>query len=154
MKAIKHSTLGIALLATLSFATTAQAQDKKTEAGQASLSSQQITEAQNKLNEKGFNVGKADGVIGKKTQEGIKKFQKENNESATGQLDQKTLAALGVQMNTQQSGEATKEQPMEQKQPEQQQPGTADQAQSQGQDQGQGQSQMDQNNYPAGNNNG
>src|SRR5579885_356881 len=158
MKVAKHSTFALALLAMLSFAATAQAHGNKNEGGQASLSPDQITQVQNKLNEKGYDVGKADGVIGKKTEQGIKKFQKDNNEAATGHLDSKTLAALGVQEGaTQQSGMAGQSSDQQQQKGQdqsRQQPGTSDQSQSQGQSQAPGtadQGSMDQNNYPAGN---
>jgi peptidoglycan hydrolase-like protein with peptidoglycan-binding domain len=146
MKTNKNSILALGAMAA-AFAVTgiANANGDKIQPSQAALGHDEIVAAQNKLNEKGYSVGKADGVIGKQTMGAIKKFQKDNKEPVTGQLNSTTLAALGTQGQapTQQSGMVGKDQPQQQ-----QQPGTA-------QDQSAGQSnKMDQNNYPAGNNSG
>src|ERR1043165_5629582 len=53
-----------------------------------------VKQAQQALNDKGFNVGNPDGIAGPKTQAAVKKFQQQQNISASGQLDQQTLAAL------------------------------------------------------------
>jgi peptidoglycan hydrolase-like protein with peptidoglycan-binding domain len=51
---------------------------------------------QTKLNEQGHDVGAVDGVVGPKTQKGLKEFQTSKGIKATGQLDQGTMSALGV----------------------------------------------------------
>jgi peptidoglycan hydrolase-like protein with peptidoglycan-binding domain len=51
---------------------------------------------QTKLNEQGHNVGAVDGIMGPKTQKGLKDFQSAKGMDASGQLDQQTLSALGV----------------------------------------------------------
>ncbi len=48
------------------------------------------------LNERGYNVGTVDGVIGAATKAALVKFQRDNN-LPIGQLDYETLNALGVQ---------------------------------------------------------
>jgi peptidoglycan hydrolase-like protein with peptidoglycan-binding domain len=54
-----------------------------------------IRQAQEKLSGKGHDVS-ADGVLGPKTQTAVKEFQQKEGIQASGQLDQETLAALGV----------------------------------------------------------
>jgi peptidoglycan hydrolase-like protein with peptidoglycan-binding domain len=49
---------------------------------------------QRQLTRLGFDAGSADGIIGTKTKQALENFQKEKGLDATGQLDQKTLAAL------------------------------------------------------------
>jgi len=53
-----------------------------------------IAKAQERLNQKGYNVGTPDGIAGKKTRQAISQFQKVNGLSVTGQLDQQTLDKL------------------------------------------------------------
>lgn len=55
-----------------------------------------IKAAQQKLEEKGYSAGPADGRMGPQTRAAIEKFQADQNLSQTGKLDQKTLAALNV----------------------------------------------------------
>ena len=54
-----------------------------------------IAKIQNALNEKGYNAGKADGVLGKGTRNALDKFQRENS-LATGGITYETLGALQV----------------------------------------------------------
>ena len=55
-----------------------------------------IKQVQTKLNEQGHDVGSPDGIMGPKTQNGLKAFQTSKNLKASGQLDKETLSALGV----------------------------------------------------------
>jgi peptidoglycan hydrolase-like protein with peptidoglycan-binding domain len=55
-----------------------------------------VKQVQQALSDKGFNAGPADGKWGSKTQSALKKFQKSEGMQASGQLDQQTLASLGV----------------------------------------------------------
>ena len=55
-----------------------------------------VTRIQQALNEKGFNAGQADGVWGPRTVAAIENFQRTNNLKADGQLDDRTMAALGL----------------------------------------------------------
>lgn len=57
-----------------------------------------IKSAQEALRAQGFNPG-ADGRMDTKTQEALRDFQKKNNLPATGVLDEKTAAKLGVNSN-------------------------------------------------------
>ena len=63
---------------------------------QGSTSSQSMTlkDAQAKLNELGFNVGKPDGSMGPRTKSQLIKFQQSRKIQATGTLDEATVAEL------------------------------------------------------------
>jgi lipid-binding SYLF domain-containing protein len=56
----------------------------------------EIKQMQESLNDKGFDVGPADGVMGRRTRAGIRAFQKAENLPVTGRLDAATAAKLGV----------------------------------------------------------
>ena len=53
-----------------------------------------------KLNQKGFNVGEPDGVMGPKTRSALRDFQKKEGIKDTGRLDQDTMSKLGVESRT------------------------------------------------------
>ena len=59
-------------------------------------SSAVIKQAQERLTAAGHDAGPADGAMSAKTIQALKDFQKSKRIEATGQLDQRTLAALGV----------------------------------------------------------
>ena len=48
------------------------------------------------LNQKGFNVGKPDGVLGPRTRNALISFQRQQGLEASGKIDQPTIAALGL----------------------------------------------------------
>ncbi|MEP7062532.1 MAG: peptidoglycan-binding domain-containing protein [Betaproteobacteria bacterium] len=54
-----------------------------------------VSKAQSALNDKGFNVA-VDGKFGPNTEDAVRSFQDKNGLTATGTLDDATLAALGV----------------------------------------------------------
>ena len=60
------------------------------------LRREQIQQAQQSLNDKGFNVGREDGVMGSRTRAGVRLFQQSENLPATGRLDSETAGRLGV----------------------------------------------------------
>jgi lipid-binding SYLF domain-containing protein len=62
----------------------------------AQLSNADIKMAQQRLHHKGFDVGTVDGVVGPRTREGIRAFQKQQNMPVTGRLDVQTAAKLGL----------------------------------------------------------
>jgi peptidoglycan hydrolase-like protein with peptidoglycan-binding domain len=55
-----------------------------------------VRQAQERLNRAGFDVGPVDGVKGPQTRQGLERFQQANGLAVTGELDQQTLAALGL----------------------------------------------------------
>ena len=60
------------------------------------LSQEEIRQVQQKLSEMGHDPGPVDGIWGPRTQAAVKEFQQQKDIQATGQLDQKTLSELGV----------------------------------------------------------
>ncbi len=64
---------------------------------QTNMTKDVIKKIQNALNEKSYNVGKADGILGKGTRRMIEKFQKENG-LATGGITYETLHALNIEL--------------------------------------------------------
>jgi peptidoglycan hydrolase-like protein with peptidoglycan-binding domain len=56
---------------------------------------QTIRQVQERLKEKGHDVS-VDGEMGSQTQEALREFQKKEGIAETGQLDEQTLTALGV----------------------------------------------------------
>ena len=55
-----------------------------------------VEKAQKRLVELGYEVGTADGKLGPKTIEAIKKFQQDQGLAVTGKLDEETIKKLGV----------------------------------------------------------
>jgi peptidoglycan hydrolase-like protein with peptidoglycan-binding domain len=74
--------------------------DKQAQAGTAAVHSQAnssvVKQAQQKLSTAGHDAGPADGVLGARTQQALKDFQQAKGIEASGQLDQRTLSALGM----------------------------------------------------------
>ena len=68
----------------------------RSETAPMQMISSTLMEAQNKLNQEGFDAGRADGRWGIKTARAVKSFQEKNNLPATGKLDEQTLADLGI----------------------------------------------------------
>jgi peptidoglycan hydrolase-like protein with peptidoglycan-binding domain len=69
------------------------------------LNTQEIRQIQMSLNKQGFSAGHVDGKWGPDTEKAVKDFQQQKQMQATGQLDQQTLQALGVNMTAQQGGQ-------------------------------------------------
>ena len=69
------------------------------------LSRDEIRQVQIMLNEKGFNVGEPDGVLGERTRSALMQFQQRQGFHASGQIDQQTMAALGVSKGGGQQGQ-------------------------------------------------
>ena len=62
---------------------------------QTNMNKDVISKIQSALNEKGYNAGKADGVLGRGTNNALNQFQKDNN-LATGGITYETLGSLNV----------------------------------------------------------
>jgi peptidoglycan hydrolase-like protein with peptidoglycan-binding domain len=60
-------------------------------------SKDEVKKIQEALKSKGHDPGMADGIMGPKTQQAMRAFQKKNNIEVTGRLDDKTASALGVE---------------------------------------------------------
>jgi peptidoglycan hydrolase-like protein with peptidoglycan-binding domain len=75
------------------------------------LSQSDIRRMQEALDEKGYAAGRADGIMGPRTEAALRSFQQSKGLQATGQPSQQTVAALGInpasgQPNNAGSGEA------------------------------------------------
>jgi len=94
---MKRSSILLAFVATGAFvAGPAFAKQSRNETAPIHMKSSTLMEAQKKLNQEGFDAGRADGKWGTKTAEAVKSFQEKNNLPATGELDEQTLADLGI----------------------------------------------------------
>lgn len=67
----------------------------------SSLSKKDVRQIQLKLNKAGFNAQNVDGVWGPDTAHAVRSFQKTKGLPGNGELNQQTLAALGVDINNQ-----------------------------------------------------
>ncbi len=81
----------VALNATATPAGSAQSPAASTAAGDAVTARAQV-----RLQELGYNVGKADGIVGAKTRAALQEYQRQKGLTVTGTLDRTTLIALGL----------------------------------------------------------
>lgn len=65
--------------------------------GQSAQADPQVRQVQQALKDKGHDPGPIDGVMGPQTKQALQGFQQAQGISGAGELDQQTLAALGVQ---------------------------------------------------------
>jgi lipid-binding SYLF domain-containing protein len=77
-------------------------------------SSEKVKEVQTALQEKGFNPGPIDGIMGAKTTKALASFQRQQNLYANGKLDDRTERELGIGTSkpTEVPGEREKPAPM------------------------------------------
>ena len=54
----------------------------------------EVKELQTRLNELGYSVGTPDGIFGKKSEEAVKRFQKDSGLEVTGEVDEATWESL------------------------------------------------------------
>jgi peptidoglycan hydrolase-like protein with peptidoglycan-binding domain len=66
------------------------------------LNQQQIREMQTLLNQRGFQVGEADGVLGQQTRNALRQFQQSEGLASTGTPTRETLRALAPSAEKQQ----------------------------------------------------
>ncbi|MGE5793962.1 MAG: peptidoglycan-binding domain-containing protein [Bacteroidota bacterium] len=55
-----------------------------------------VRDVQQALQDKGYDVGSVDGVMGPRTQSALREFQQQQGINSSGRLDQQTLGALNV----------------------------------------------------------
>ncbi len=77
----------------------------------SSASAETIRQAQQKLMDQGQNPGPIDGIMGPQTQAALKSYQEAKGMTASGNLDQQTMASLGVDASGKASG-STSSSPM------------------------------------------
>lgn len=101
---MRRTTIPLALAATFAHGTAALAggdrhmrsSDAQPMHSQQGVSSDTIRQVQQVLQDKGHNVGPIDGIYGPKTASALREFQRDQGLSATGRVDQQTLASLSV----------------------------------------------------------
>jgi peptidoglycan hydrolase-like protein with peptidoglycan-binding domain len=87
------------------------------------LDNNQVRELQKILKGKGFDAGAVDGILGPRTQQALRDFQKAEGLTATGNPDKETLQALSTDAKTQEIFGLSPEfgeKEMQQKQPQEQ----------------------------------
>jgi peptidoglycan hydrolase-like protein with peptidoglycan-binding domain len=62
----------------------------------SAASSEDIRKVQQSLNDKGYDAGPVDGVLGARTRAGIRQYQASEKLTVTGRLDVETAGKLGV----------------------------------------------------------
>lgn len=63
---------------------------------QQAIAPDMVRDIQRRLSQRGYDTGPVDGIYGDSTQSALRNFQKDQNLKSSGQLDEQTLAALGV----------------------------------------------------------
>ena len=86
--------------------TAMKAEGKKMRKSMAS-GDEKVKAAQQALKDKGYDAGTVDGRMGPKTQAALRDFQKAQGMESTGDLDPKTTQALGMDMGTTGSADAS-----------------------------------------------
>lgn len=66
----------------------------------ATVDADQVRKVQEQLRSKGYDVGTVDGRMGDQTRSALRNFQQSQGLQATGELDARTMSALGVQPTT------------------------------------------------------
>jgi peptidoglycan hydrolase-like protein with peptidoglycan-binding domain len=94
---MKRSNILLAFVATGALvAGPAFARQSRNETASMHIKSSTLMEAQKKLNQEGFDAGRADGRWGTKTAEAVKSFQEKNNLPPTGKLEYQIGPALRI----------------------------------------------------------
>jgi peptidoglycan hydrolase-like protein with peptidoglycan-binding domain len=83
-----------------------KAEGKKMRKSMAS-GDEKVKAAQQALKDKGYDAGTVDGRMGPKTQAALRDFQKAQGMESTGDLDPKTTQALGMDVGTTGSADAS-----------------------------------------------
>ena len=74
-------------------------------AGKQKVSPDMVRDIQQGLQDRGYKIGRVDGIWGRHTRLALLKFQKDQKLSATGRIDERTLAALNIGKGNQQTGQ-------------------------------------------------
>ena len=83
--------------------TSARQSDQSGAPSTQAQNSQTVRNVQQALKQKGFDVGAIDGQMGPETQSALREFQQSQGLPQSGNLDQQTLTALGVNAASSQS---------------------------------------------------
>lgn len=80
-----------------------------------------VRQVQQQLQQQGYEVGQVDGIWGQKSRQALMNFQRDQNMQATGRPDQQTMAALGVESDSQQAQTPSESQQQDQQRSQDQQ---------------------------------
>jgi peptidoglycan hydrolase-like protein with peptidoglycan-binding domain len=72
------------------------------------LSQDEVRQLQITLNQRGFNVGEPDGILGARTRAALMQFQQREGLQRSGQIDQQTMSALGINARGQQGAQGSR----------------------------------------------
>lgn len=72
--------------------------------GQHTMNRDLVKEVQEKLNDRNFTSGKADGIYGPRTSAAIRDYQRSENLQVTGRLNQETLEAMDIDYDASKHG--------------------------------------------------
>jgi len=75
--------------------------------GHSQYESSTVRDVQQALQNKGYDVGSVDGVMGPRTQSALREFQQQQGLPRSGQLDERTMSALDVRASAAGSGSGT-----------------------------------------------
>lgn len=79
-------------------ATEQQAAQSEQSGASIQLSQAAVRKIQQKLEDEGYTAGPADGIWGEETASAVQKLQQEEGIESTGELDVRTLSALGIEL--------------------------------------------------------
>lgn len=82
-----------------------QSQAGQTSQQRLSLDQDTVRQLQEQLQSQGYDVGEVDGVLGPNTRQALTDFQRDQNLQASGQPDEQTMAALGIEPGASQQAE-------------------------------------------------
>ena len=66
------------------------------QANMSGMDQQTVMQVQQHLKQQGYDVGAVDGKMGPQTKQALQNFQRDKNIQSSGQLNQQTMAALGM----------------------------------------------------------
>lgn len=97
-------------------------QQDRMRSGQQAMDRDTVRQVQQKLQDQGYKVGQIDGQMGPNTKQALRQFQKDQGLQGAGQINQQTMAALGVEAGGMQQAQTPEQQHrlrMQQQQPSQ-----------------------------------
>lgn len=78
------------------YSSSSSSSTKSTTSKSSSASNKTVKLVQEKLNKLGYDCGKADGVMGKKTKSALKEYQKDNDLTVDGKIGKEVKKSLGI----------------------------------------------------------
>jgi lipid-binding SYLF domain-containing protein/peptidoglycan hydrolase-like protein with peptidoglycan-binding domain len=85
---------------------TQDSQDKSDKKAHKNKNKSEVSKVQTALRDQGFDPGPIDGKMGPQTRSALRQFQRQNNLTASGQIDAETRAALGLDASSPEAADA------------------------------------------------